>query len=138
MAEPVSPDIVVYVCHNSLPDGGDLPGQWVENDLHVDVQRVPCSGKTDGQYLMHVIEGGGQGFCVATCPVGKCCLAQGNYRAEIRVATTRRLLGEAGFEPERAQFVRCDEDASFEDFDTAIREAVGRISALAKNPIKAA
>jgi coenzyme F420-reducing hydrogenase delta subunit len=138
MAEPVCPDVVVYVCHRSIPEGGKLPNQWKQDGAHVVVHRVPCSGKSDAQYLLHAMEGGGWGLCVVTCPKGICRLAQGNYRAEIRLATVRRLLGEIGLEPERAQFVRCQADTSFDDFERAVHKAVGRICALGESPIRVA
>ena len=57
--EPVSPDVIVYVCTNCIPRGGRLPRQWRQDAAHVLVREVPCSGKMDGQYLLHALEGGG-------------------------------------------------------------------------------
>ena len=57
------------------------PGTWLARVL---VREVPCSGKMDGQYLLHAMEGRGRGLCVVACPKGECHLAQGNYRAETR------------------------------------------------------
>lgn len=135
MAEPVSPDVIVYLCQNSVPQGMPLPRQWEQNGAHVLVRVVPCSGKMDSQYLLHAIEGGGRGVCVVTCAKGECTLAQGNYRAEIRVATMQRLLKEIGIEPERAELVRCQPGASAEEFDKAMRDSVARIAALGPSPI---
>ncbi len=135
MAQPTCPDVIVYVCCNSIPGGGRLPRQWTLGEAHILLREVPCSSKNDGQYLLHALEGGVRGLCVVTCPKGACRLAQGNYRAEVRVATVRRLLGEIGIEPERVELVRCGPDDSFEKFEQAIRDAVNRICALGKNPI---
>src|SRR5512134_335443 len=103
MPQSQFPDIVVYICCNCIAENARLPRQWKQDDAHVLVREVPCSGKIDGQYLFHAMEGGGRGLCVVACPKGECHLAQGNYRAEIRVGTVRRLLSEIGLEPERAQ-----------------------------------
>jgi len=138
MAELINPDVVVYVCHNSVPSGGRLARQWVQDGAHVLVREVPCSGKMDAQYLLHTIEGGGRGVCVVACPKGKCRLAQGNYRAEIRIGTIRRLMAEIGIEPYRAKLVHCSADDTFERFDAAIREAVAEICALGESPIRTA
>lgn len=135
MAQPVCPDVIVYVCTNCIPQGGRLPRQWREQGAHILVREMPCSGKMDGQYLLHVLEGGGHGLCVAACPKGHCQLAQGNYRAEIRVATVRRLLAEIGLEPERAELVHCSPEEPFEQFDRLVREAVGRLCALGPSPL---
>ena len=138
MAELISPDVVIYVCHNSVPGGGRLPRQWDQDGAHVLVREVPCSGKMDAQYLLHTIEGGGRGICVVACPKGECRLAQGNYRAEIRIGTIRRLMAEIGVEPHRAKLVHCSPDETFERFDAAIREAVAEICALGESPIRTA
>ena len=135
MAEPVVPDVIVYVCANCMPQGGYLPHQWSQSGLHIAVREVPCSGKMDSQYLLNLLEGGGTGICVVTCPKGACRLGQGNYRAEVRLATIGRLLGEAGIEPERVQILQYASADPFEPFEKAIREAVERICALGKSPL---
>jgi F420-non-reducing hydrogenase iron-sulfur subunit len=137
MAVALSPDVVVYVCHNSVPPGAALRRQWTQDGVHVVTHSVPCSGKMDGQYLLHAIEGGARGFCVVGCPKGECHLSQGNYRAEIRVQMIRRLLGEAGLEPERAELLHGSPNDSPEEYQQRIRDAVARISALGANPINA-
>jgi F420-non-reducing hydrogenase iron-sulfur subunit len=136
MTATVSPDIIVYVCHRSIPQGAPLPRQWMQNGLRVVLHEVPCSGKMDGQYLMHALEGGACGVCVVSCPKGECRLGQGNYRAEIRIHTIQRLLGEVGLEPERAQQVHFSSEDSREQFDQIIRAFVERICTLGKSPFR--
>lgn len=138
MPEVLSPDVVVYVCTNCIPQGGRLPRQWIQDGARVLVREVPCSGKMDGQYLLHALEGGGSGLCVVACPKGDCHLAQGNYRAEIRVGTVRRLLAEIGLQPERAQLVHCSSNDSPAQLEQLVRGAVERIGALGQNPLRAA
>jgi coenzyme F420-reducing hydrogenase delta subunit len=62
-------------------------------------------------------------------------LAQGNYRAEVRIGTIRRLLTEIGIEPERAELLHIGPDESFDRFDRLVREAVARICALGPSPL---
>jgi F420-non-reducing hydrogenase iron-sulfur subunit len=135
MTEVPCPDIVVYVCRNCIPGGGHLPRQWDQNGAHVCVREIPCSGKIDGQYLMHTLEAGGYGVCVVTCPKGECRLAQGNYRAEVRVRTAQRLLAETGLEQERVELLRSSPDGVFEEFERAIREAAQRLCDLGRKSI---
>lgn len=135
MAEPLSPDIAVYVCVNCIPEGGHLPRQWTQEDAKVVVREVPCSGKMDAQYLLHALEGGARGVCVAACPKGECQLAQGNYRAEVRVGVIQRLLTEIGMEPERVELVHRQPDASFSDFEQQLRGAIWRICTLGESPL---
>ncbi len=136
MAEPVSLDVIVHVCTNGMPPGGRLPRQWQHDGVHVVVRQAPCSGKMDAQYLLSSLEGGGRGLCVVACPKGECRLAQGNYRAEIRIQTVRRLLSEIGMEPERAELVHCSPNDGIEQLERAIHDAVGRICALGESPIR--
>jgi F420-non-reducing hydrogenase iron-sulfur subunit len=138
MQEVLTPDVVVYVCTNCIPQGGRLPRQWEQGGARVLVREVPCSGKMDGQYLLHVLEGGGRGLCVVACPKGECHLAQGNYRAEIRIRTVRRLLAEIGLQPERAQLVHCSPDDPAGQLEQLVHGAVDRVCALGESPLRAA
>jgi len=136
MPEPLTPDVLVYVCRNCMPAGTRLPRQWNEDGIRVVVRETPCSGKIDVQYLLHALEGGAQGLCVAACPRGECTLAQGNYRAEIRVRTVQRLLGEIGLGPERAEIVHCSAKDDPRHLEESVRQAVGRLSALTRSPLR--
>jgi len=137
MAEPVSPDVILYVCSNCTAAGGRLPRQWQQDGASVLVREVPCSGKLDAQYLLHALEGGGYGICVIACPKGECQLAQGNYRAEVRTGMLRRLLEEIGLEPERLELVHCSAHDPPERLEQLARGVVGRICALRENPLRA-
>ena len=137
MPEALSPDVVVFLCTNCIPHGVNLPRQWNQDGSRILVREVPCSGKMDGQYLLHAMEGGARGFCVVACPKGECRLSQGNYRAEIRVHTVQRLLAEIGLPPERAHlahFPPVDPPRQLEDL---LRSTVARICALGENPLRA-
>lgn len=135
MTEPVRPDVVAYVCNNCVPEAATLPRQWQQDGAHVVLRVVPCSGKMDGQYLLHSLEGGVRGVCVVACPKGECQLAQGNYRAEIRVATIRRLLAEIGLQPERLEIVHWSPEQPCDSFDRMLRNAADRICALGPSPL---
>jgi F420-non-reducing hydrogenase iron-sulfur subunit len=137
MALTASPDVLVYVCNRAVPPGTSLPRPWKHNGVRVAVHAAPCSGKMDGQYLFHALEGGARGLCIIACPKGECHLGQGNYRAEIRIRTMRRLLDEAGLEPERAELLHCSPNDSPEQFDEILRGAVERICALGESPMRA-
>jgi F420-non-reducing hydrogenase iron-sulfur subunit len=138
MPEVLSPDVVVYVCTNCIPQGAGLPRQWNQDGARVLVREVPCSGKMDGQYLLHAMEGGSRGLCVVACPKGECHLAQGNYRAEIRIRTVRRLLSEIGLEPERAELIHGSADDPPEQLEQLVHSAVDRICALGESPLRVA
>ena len=130
MAQSASPDIVVYICCNCIAQNTRLPRQWKQDGVDVLVREVPCSGKMDGQYLLHAFEGGGRGLCVVACPKGECHLAQGNYRAEIRVRTVQRLLSEIGLEEERVELLHVSPSDPPDRLEPLVRDAVQRVSAL--------
>jgi coenzyme F420-reducing hydrogenase delta subunit len=100
--------------------------------LHVRIKEIPCSGKIDAQYILHALEGGLRGVCVVTCPHGVCTLAQGNYRAEVRVRMVQRLLEEIGLDPIRAQLINCAPDETMDHLRGLINEAIHRFS----NPVE--
>lgn len=136
MAEPVHPDIVVYICQSCIPEGGGVPRQWQQDGAHVLVREVPCSGKIDAQYMLHALEAGGRGLGVVTCSRGKCNLGEGNYRAEVRVRTVQQLLSEIGIEPERVELLRrAPDDLLGERVGELVRAAVQRLCGLGKSPI---
>lgn len=135
MAHAACPDVTVYVCCNCVPQGRHLPRQWTQDEAHVVVREVPCSGKMDAQYLLHAMEGGGRGLCVVACPQGECHLAQGNYRAEIRVRTVQRMLTEIGLEPERVELLHASSEEPEDRFIQLVRDAVRRICACGETPI---
>jgi coenzyme F420-reducing hydrogenase delta subunit len=130
-------DVIVYVCRNCIPAGARVPRQWQQDGARVLVRELPCSGKTDGQYLLHAIEGGARGLCVIACPKGECRLAQGNYRAEVRVRTLQRLLEEVGLERGRVDLVHSSRDDPPDQFEALLHGAVQRACALGASPIPA-
>ena len=137
MTQSAGADVIVYVCANCAAEGGRMARQWDHNGVSVLVQEVPCSGKSDLQYLLHTLEAGSLGICVAACPRGECQLAEGNYRAEVRIGTLRRLLVEIGIDPERAQLVHCSAHDPPDRLEQLVREAVGRICASGESPVRA-
>ena len=132
VSKSLEPDVFVYLCSNCNSNGARLPRQWQQDRVHVRVTELPCSGKTDLQYLFHTLEAGARGVLVVTCPEGDCQLAQGNYRAELRIRTMQRLLGEIGVEPERAALVLRNPD---DDLEALVRNAVQQFCALGDNPV---
>jgi coenzyme F420-reducing hydrogenase delta subunit len=134
MAEPIRPDIVVYVCQNCMSEAGGMPRQWNQGGAHVLVREVPCSGKIEAQYLFHALEAGAHGLCVVACSRGKCRLGEGNHRVEVRVRTVRRLLAEIGLEPERVELLHCAPDEHLaEGVEELARGAAQRFCALGES-----
>jgi len=132
MSESLDAGVCVFICRQRVSEGGRLPRQWTQDGVHVQVKELPCSGKTDAQYLFHALESGARGLLVVACPQGECRLAQGNYRAEIRIRTVRRLLAEIGMDPERVALIRC---GSVDDLEGLVRDEVDKFRILGESPI---
>jgi F420-non-reducing hydrogenase iron-sulfur subunit len=101
------------------------------------IREVPCSGKTDAQYLLAALEGAGRGVFVVACPSGQCRLAQGNYRAELRIRTIQKLLAEIGLEPERAGLLHFSPNQSADRLEEEIRGAIRELCAMGPSPLEA-
>jgi len=119
-----------------MAQAGMLPRQWNHDGARVMVHEIPCSGKVDTQYLMHALEGGGRGICIVACPKGDCHLAQGNYRAEIRIGAVRRLLAEIGMEPDRAVLVHCSPNDPSERLKQLVEETVAQLCLLGDSSLR--
>lgn len=130
MTNQATSDVIIYLCKNSIPEGGRLPVQWTEAGVRIRIKEIPCSGKIDAQYLLHALEGGVHGVGIIACAKGECTLTQGNYRAEVRVRTVRRLLEEIGSDPLRVELINCPNDVSIDRLKGLINEATNRFSRI--------
>jgi F420-non-reducing hydrogenase iron-sulfur subunit len=130
-----TPDVLFYVCANCVPEVRDVPRQWTQGNVKVKVQQLPCTGKLDLQYVMHAIEGGAQGVSVVGCPKGECHLAQGNYRAEVRVKTAQRLLVEVGMAEDMVSLLDYKADDANISLGKMMRDEVERLSQNGKSPL---
>jgi len=134
-------DIVIYVCHNARqagpPQSAVRPPIAALSAANVVVREVPCSGKTDVVYLLRAFEGGARGVAVITCPLGGCRLAEGNYRAQVRVRHVGRLLDEIGLGRERLILLHSAAGSEGRDVPVLIEQAAERLRALPDNPIGA-
>jgi coenzyme F420-reducing hydrogenase delta subunit len=63
-------------------------------------------------------------------------LAQGNYRAEIRVHAVQRLLGEIGLEPERVVLVHCSPDDPPERLKQLVEDTVAKLFSLGVSSLR--
>jgi len=139
-------EIVIYVCHNSVPAGtsvsalarraGNRGQEACATAITAVVREVPCSGKIDPIYLLKAFEGGVRGVAVITCPLGECHLAEGNMRAQVRVGLLGRLLDEIGLGHERLLLLHCATGQEGRDVPTLIEQAVAGLSALPENPLR--
>jgi coenzyme F420-reducing hydrogenase delta subunit len=94
-------NITALCCHNALYAG--LPPDELSR-AHVEGVRIietPCSGKVDPIYLLKAFEKGADVVVVLACDQRLCATIEGSKRIHKRIERTKRLLAEAGLEPER-------------------------------------
>ena len=91
-----------------------------------------CSGRVDPDIILDTFLYGADGVFIGGCHLGDCHYVEGNYYAEKKIEMARRLLKEAGIEPERLrlEWVSASEGerfaATIKEFTEEIKE-MGRI-----------
>jgi coenzyme F420-reducing hydrogenase delta subunit len=136
-----SPEVVVFVCHNSFAPRGAGGGTEplvpaAAAGRRAEVRRLPCSGKIDVVYLLRAFEGGARGVAIVTCPLGACALVEGNLRARLRVEHVGDLLEEAGLGRERLIRLHAAAGEQGRDVPGLIAQAIERLGALPENPLR--
>jgi coenzyme F420-reducing hydrogenase delta subunit len=87
-----------------------------------------CSGRVDPEIILDSFLYGADGVFIGGCHLGDCHYVEGNYYAEKKIEMARRLLKEAGVEPERLrlEWVSASEGerfaATIKEFTEEIKE----------------
>jgi F420-non-reducing hydrogenase iron-sulfur subunit len=124
------PRIDIFCCTNSLVLVEEDAGKIIpEDQAHLRIARLPCSGRTDVLYLLKSIETGAAMTMVVGCPEGQCQFLEGSLRARMRVRYANRLLAEAGLGKERIRMVQIAAGDEL-SFAAALRETVAKAREL--------
>jgi len=132
-----TPRIVAFCCHYCAYTAADLAGaSRLQYSPCVEIVRIPCTGKVDAIHLLKAFEAGADGVYVAGCLDGDCHFISGNLRAKPRVAAAKKLLAEAGLEPDRLEMFQLSaaEGARFREIAD---EMTARITKLGPSPLSA-
>jgi len=135
-ADDFSPEITVFSCIYCAYMAADTAGALrLEYPANIKIIRLPCTGKTDVQYLLNAFEEGADGVYIVACSMGNCHHERGNERGYARVQRAKRLLEKIGIEPERLEmyFVSGGMGATFAEI---ARDMTDRIRELGPNPLK--
>ena len=136
-AVPFVPHVTAFTCsycgYMAADTAGALREQYPSN---VKLVRLPCTGKTDVQYLLDAFEQGADAVFVVGCSLGNCHHVRGNERGRARVERARRLLKHIGLDPERLEmyFVSGGMGATFARIAQGM---TARALALGPNPLRA-
>lgn len=101
---------------------------------NIRIIRTPCTGKLEVEYFMRAFENGADGVLVAGCEEGSCHFIEGNLLAKRRINYTRKVLSEAGFEPDRLRMVNIGA-ADARRFVDIVKDMIETVRALDPNPM---
>jgi len=138
MTEPKEfiPEITVFTCIYCGYMAADTAGALHEYyPANMKLIRLPCTGKTDIQYLLDAFESGADGVYIVGCSLGNCHHERGNERGKARVDRAKDMLAEMGIEPERLDmfFLSGGMGATFASI---AHEMAARITELGPSPLK--
>jgi coenzyme F420-reducing hydrogenase delta subunit len=130
------PEITAFMCIYCADMAADTAGALrIQYPANVKLIKMPCTGKTDIQYILKAFENGADGVYVVGCPIGNCHHVRGNERARMRVDKVKGLLDEIGIGGERVEmyFVSGGMGGTFAQMATEMTE---RIRELGPSPLK--
>jgi F420-non-reducing hydrogenase iron-sulfur subunit len=136
LSQEFTPDITVFTCIYCGYMAADTAGSLrIEYPANIKIVRLPCTGKTDIQYLLDAFEEGADGVYVVACSLGNCHHEHGNERGLARVKRAKGILESTGIEPERLDmfFVSGGMGATFAEI---ARGMTARIEKLGPSPLK--
>ena len=123
------PKIIGFMCNWCCYAGADLAGvSRFRYPPNIRIIRVMCSGRVDPEIILDSFLYGADGVFIGGCHLGDCHYVEGNYYAEKKIEMARRLLKEAGVEPERLrlEWVSASEGerfaATIKEFTEEIKE----------------
>ena len=123
------PKIIGFMCNWCCYAGADLAGvSRFRYPPNIRIIRVMCSGRVDPEIILDTFLYGADGVFIGGCHLGDCHYVEGNYYAEKKIEMARRLLKEAGVEPERLrlEWVSASEGerfaATIKEFTEEIKE----------------
>ena len=130
------PEITAFTCNYCGYMAADTAGTLrLEYPANVKFIRLPCTGKTDVQYLLDAFDRGADGVYVIACSLGNCHHVRGNERGRARVERAKQILKSVGVEPERLDmfFLSGGMGATFAEI---ARDMTDRVRELGPSPVK--
>ncbi|MBU7009644.1 MAG: hydrogenase iron-sulfur subunit [Theionarchaea archaeon] len=123
--------------------GADLAGiSRIKYAPNLRIIRVLCSGRVDPYIVLTAFEKGADGVLVAGCHPGDCHYISGNYQAEKKVKTTRKILKKAKIDERRLglEWISAAEGQRFADVVNEFTALIKKLGPLQAEPqmVKAA
>jgi coenzyme F420-reducing hydrogenase delta subunit len=130
------PEITAFMCIYCADMSADTAGALhIQYPANVKLVKMPCTGKTDIQYVLDAFEHGADGVYLVGCPVGNCHHVRGNERAKRRIDRAKKLLDEIGVNGQRLEMYFVSGGMG-ETFARVAREMTERIRTLGPSPLR--
>ncbi|MHA1268483.1 MAG: hydrogenase iron-sulfur subunit [Candidatus Helarchaeota archaeon] len=128
------PKILGFLCNWCSYAGADLAGvSRIQYPPNVRVIRVMCSGRVDPSFIFEALKQGIDGVIVLGCHPGDCHYLTGNYEAEMKMDTVKRLLDIINLSDRiYLDWVSAAEGVRFAEI---IKDFTEKIRALGKSPL---
>jgi F420-non-reducing hydrogenase iron-sulfur subunit len=122
--------ILAFCCQYCAYKAADLAGSLrLQYPPEIRIVQTPCTGRVDMVEALHALEDGADGVMVLGCMEGDCHFLQGNLRARRRVERVKKIIAEAGLEPERIEMFNLSsaEGSRFVQYATQMTERIRRL-----------
>ncbi len=130
------PRILAFCCNWCSYAGADLAGtSRMQMPPNVRIIRVNCTGRIDISFILDALYQGADGVLISGCHPGDCHYTSGNLKMEARYTLLKRLLEQAGVEPERVH-LQWASAAEGDVFTAGVTNMVERIKKLGPNPAR--
>jgi F420-non-reducing hydrogenase iron-sulfur subunit len=134
-----SPKIVGFMCNWCSYAGADLAGiSRIKYAPNLRIIRVLCSGRVDPCIIISAFENGADGVLVTGCHPGDCHYISGNYQAEKKVESTRKILKKAGIDERRLglEWISAAEGARFAEVVNEFTDLIKNLGPSKVDPLK--
>jgi coenzyme F420-reducing hydrogenase delta subunit len=129
------PKIIGFLCNWCSYAGADLCGvSRYQYPTNIRIIRVMCSTRVDPTIILEMFVQGADGVLLGGCHIGDCHYISGNFHTERKVKLTKKLLKEAGIDPNRLrlEWISASEG---ERFSRVISEFTEEIKGLGESPL---
>ena len=129
------PEIIGFVCNWSLPVEVELTSP---SNIHgypkIRIVRVMCIGRIDPAIVLDTLAKGADGVLVMGCRSPDCHYLEVNLQAERKIRMLKKLISQAGLEPER---LRLDWTyaSEIERFAKTVNDFRNKVRALGPSPL---
>jgi F420-non-reducing hydrogenase iron-sulfur subunit len=135
-SEGFEPYVLGLVCNWCTYAGADMAGtSRIQYPPNLRLVRVMCTSRLDPTFVIRALELGADGVLVSGCHPGDCHYVNGNYKTERRIHLLRRLIQQAGLEPERIrlEWISASEGSKLAE---VMKDYVEVLKKIGPNPLR--